>query len=71
MSNFPGKGKVAVVKTTPETVLEDYHRLMELAGVEAALSDKNLQTGLKINIFRISGIFDNIPQIERYYSCQI
>ena len=50
MSNFPGKGKVAVIKTSPETVLEDYHKLMEMAGVEAALPDKNLQTGLKINI---------------------
>ncbi len=50
MSNFPGKGKVAVIKTSPETVLEDYHKLMEMAGVEQALPDKNLQTGLKINI---------------------
>ena len=50
MSEFPGKGKVAVVKTSPETVLEDYHRLMELAGVEDALPDKTIQTGLKINI---------------------
>jgi len=32
-SDFPGKGKVAVVKTTPETVLQDYARVMELAGV--------------------------------------
>jgi len=45
MSNFPGKGKVAVVKTSPETVLEDYHKLMEMAGVEGALPDKNIQTG--------------------------
>ncbi|HSQ28094.1 MAG TPA: DUF362 domain-containing protein [Anaerolineales bacterium] len=49
MSEFPGKGKVAVVKTSPDTVLDDIEKLMKLAGVEAAL-DKNLQTGLKINI---------------------
>jgi uncharacterized protein (DUF362 family) len=49
MSNFPGKGKVAVLKTSPETVLEDIHELMKLAGVEQALP-QNVQTGLKINI---------------------
>ena len=49
MADFPGKGKVAVMKTSPETVLEDYHRLLDLAGVEAALP-RGIQTGLKINI---------------------
>jgi uncharacterized protein (DUF362 family) len=49
MSDFPGKGKVAVLKTSPETVLEDYHQLMKMAGVEEALP-KGIQTGLKINI---------------------
>ncbi len=49
MSEFPGKGKVAVLKTSPATVLEDIERLMSLAGVEAALP-KNVTTGLKINI---------------------
>lgn len=49
MSNFPGKGKVAVLKTSPETVLDDYQRLMELAGFEAALP-KEFRSGLKINI---------------------
>ncbi len=49
MADFPGKGKVAVLKTSPETVLEDYHRLLDLAGVEAALP-RGIQTGLKINI---------------------
>ena len=48
-SNFPGKGKVAVLKTQPETVLEDYRRLMELAEFEAALP-KEYETLLKINI---------------------
>ena len=49
MSNFPGKGKVAVLKTTPGSVLDDIERLMVLAGVEAAL-DRDVTTGLKINI---------------------
>jgi len=48
-SDYPGKGKVAVLKTRPETVLEDYRRLMELAGFEAALP-RAYETLLKINI---------------------
>ncbi len=49
MSDFPGKGKVAVLKTSPETVLDDIERLMKLADFESTLV-KNIQTGLKINI---------------------
>ena len=49
MSDFAGKGVVAVLKTSPETVLEDIDRLMKLAGVEQALP-KGITTGLKINI---------------------
>ena len=49
MTDCPGKGVVAVVKTTPETILEDITRVMELGGFEEALP-KDLQTGLKINI---------------------
>ncbi|MBN1148485.1 MAG: DUF362 domain-containing protein [Anaerolineales bacterium] len=49
MTDFPGKGKVAVIKTSPETVLEDIERVMKLAGFEEALP-KGVQTGLKINI---------------------
>jgi uncharacterized protein (DUF362 family) len=49
MPNFPGKGKVAVLKTSPETVLDDIERLMKLANFEQALP-KSVQTGLKINI---------------------
>jgi uncharacterized protein (DUF362 family) len=49
MSKFPGKGKVAVLKTSPDTVLEDIGKVMELAGFEAALP-KHVKTGLKINI---------------------
>ena len=37
MADFPGKGKVAVMKTTPETVLEDYGRLLRLANYQDVL----------------------------------
>ncbi len=47
--NYPGKGKVAVLRTRPETVLDDYQRLMELAGYQEALP-KDKDTILKINI---------------------
>ena len=47
--NFPGRGKVAIVKTSPETVLEDYQRLMNLAGYQENLP-KDRETILKINI---------------------
>jgi len=49
MTEFVGKGKVAVLKTTPETVLDDIEELMKLADFQAALP-KDIQTGLKINI---------------------
>lgn len=44
-----GKSKVAVLKTTPETVLDDYGRLMRMADYERHLP-KDKDTGLKINI---------------------
>src|ERR1039457_1374201 len=43
------KSKVAILKTSPATVLMDYHRLMNLAGYQAALP-KDRETALKINI---------------------
>ena len=49
MSEFPGKGKVAVLKTTPDTVLDDIEQLMKLADFESALP-KDVPTGIKINI---------------------
>ena len=49
MSEFSGKGKVAVLKASPATILEDIERLMTLANVESALP-KDVTTGLKINI---------------------
>jgi uncharacterized protein (DUF362 family) len=41
--------KVAVLYTSPNTVLEDYHRLMKLADYESHLP-KNKDTALKINV---------------------
>jgi uncharacterized protein (DUF362 family) len=49
MGDYPGKGKVAVLRTRPETVLQDIEQVMGLAGLEAALP-RGVQTGLKINI---------------------
>ncbi len=49
MTDFPGKGIVALIKTTPATVLDDIERLMKLAGFEQALP-REIRTGLKINI---------------------
>lgn len=49
MTDFPGKGKVAVLKTSPATVIEDYAKLIKLAGIEAALP-KEFPTNIKINI---------------------
>ncbi len=48
-TNFPGKGKVAVLKTTPETVLDDYDRLLRLGEAEMALQ-KSRETILKMNV---------------------
>ena len=43
------RSKVAILKTSPETVLEDMHRLMNLADYQQAV-DKKADTALKINI---------------------
>ena len=43
------RSKVAVLRTTPETVLDDYQRLCELAGMKDAL-DSSATTILKDNI---------------------
>jgi uncharacterized protein (DUF362 family) len=43
------QSKVAVVRTSPETVLEDYHRLMNLVGYQDVIA-KDVETALKINI---------------------
>ncbi|MEJ2549464.1 MAG: DUF362 domain-containing protein [Anaerolineales bacterium] len=49
MADFSGKGLVAAVKTSPETILEDIDKVMRLAHFESALPKGN-RTGLKINI---------------------
>ena len=43
------KSKVAILKTSPATVLRDYHELMNLAGYQDVVA-KDADTGLKINI---------------------
>ena len=43
------KSTVAIVKTTPATVLDDYYRLMNLANYQDTV-DKSVDTALKINI---------------------
>lgn len=43
------KAKVAILRTSPETVLDDYERLCELAGLDKAM-DKSATTILKDNI---------------------
>ncbi len=43
------RSKVAVLKTSPRTVLRDYHELMNLAGYQDVIA-KDADTALKINI---------------------
>jgi uncharacterized protein (DUF362 family) len=47
--DYPGRGKVAVLRTSPETVTDDIGRLMDLAGYRTALP-KDHDTVLKVNI---------------------
>lgn len=47
--DFPGRGKVAVLRTTPDTVLEDYRQLMHLAGYQEALP-RNRELLIKLNL---------------------
>ncbi len=47
--DFPGKGKVAVVRTRPETVVDDIGRLMVMAGYRDALP-KDHETIVKVNV---------------------
>jgi len=41
--------KVAVLRTSPETVLADYHELLRLAGYREVI-DPAVDTALKVNI---------------------
>ncbi|MCK4341749.1 MAG: DUF362 domain-containing protein [Phycisphaerae bacterium] len=43
------KAKVAILKTSPRTVLRDYHELLNLAGYQDVIA-KEAETALKINI---------------------
>jgi len=43
------KSRVAILRTSPETVLADYHQLMNLAGYREII-DPGLDTALKVNI---------------------
>lgn len=43
------KSKVAVLQTSPRTILVDYHRLMNLAGYQNIIA-KDADTALKVNI---------------------
>jgi uncharacterized protein (DUF362 family) len=43
------RSTVAIVRTTPQTVLEDYHRAMNLAGYQGTIA-KDTETALKVNI---------------------
>ena len=44
-----GKARVAILRTRPETILRDYHRVMNLAGYQDVLA-KAADTALKVNI---------------------
>jgi hypothetical protein len=43
------RARVAILKTSPATVLEDYHTLLNIAGYQEAIQ-KDIDTALKINI---------------------
>src|SRR5512136_13476 len=43
------KSRVAILKTTPATVLRDYHELMNLAGYQDVIA-RDADTALKVNI---------------------
>lgn len=47
--DFHGRGKVAILRTSPETVIDDYGRLMRLVDYQENLP-KEKETLLKINI---------------------
>src|SRR5678810_576906 len=48
-SRPPDTARVAVVRTRPETVIEDYGRVMDLAGYRRTLS-RDTDTLLKLNL---------------------
>ena len=64
------KAKVAVLFSTPETVLQDYERLMELADYRQHL-DPSATTILKVDFFEIRpglavrNIFSQVVEFEK------
>jgi hypothetical protein len=44
-----GKARVSILRTSPPTVLRDYHTLLNLAGYQDVVR-KDADTGLKVNI---------------------
>jgi len=49
LHNNSGEGKVALLRTSPETIFDDIEKLMKMADFESILP-KSVKTGLKINI---------------------
>ncbi len=49
MARHGKRARVCVLRTSPETVLEDYERLLEMAGLEQAL-DRAAPTIIKLNL---------------------
>ena len=49
LKHVMAKSKVAILSTSPATVLRDYHRLMNLAGYQDVVA-KDADTALKVNI---------------------
>lgn len=45
----PGRSRISLVRTTPETVLDDYAKAMNMAGYRDAISP-DIPTALKVNI---------------------
>ena len=43
------RSKVAILRTRPATVLDDYHRVMNLAGYQDVIA-RDADTALKVNI---------------------
>ena len=79
------ESKVAILKTSPQTVLEDYARLLHLAGYQGEL-DPSVPTALKVNIswhhfypacsttpWQLEGVvrtlLDDGYERERIYAC--
>ena len=54
------QSKVAVLRTSPRTVFEDYHRLLNLADYQNIIA-KEVETALKINI-SWHFFFPDVPQ---------